>query len=138
MINSVAIVVLLPLLWLFTTYFGIVGAAIIWLLLNASYLLFGIPIMHRKILPTEKIIYYTQDLARPALSGILTATLLFFLIPKQENWAVLSASALFILSASGIASFLAAARVRSLAFDLFRHRNDIWKKLSESSYTNRS
>jgi O-antigen/teichoic acid export membrane protein len=138
MINSVAIVVLFPLLWLFTTHFGIVGAAIIWLLMNASYLLFGIPLMHRKLLPTEKIVYYTQDLARPALSGILTALLLFFLIPKQQNWAVLSASALFILSASGIASLLAAARVRSLAFDLFRHRNDIWKKLSESSYTNRS
>ncbi|AFM23493.1 lipopolysaccharide biosynthesis protein [Desulfomonile tiedjei] len=135
MINSAAIVVLLPLLWLFATHFGIVGAATIWLLINGSYLLFGIPAMHRKILPAEKIVYYIQDLARPALPAILTAILLFFLMPKQENWVVLAASALFVLSASGITSLLAAGRVRSLAFDLFRHRDNIWKKLSESSYT---
>ncbi|EIJ43128.1 membrane protein involved in the export of O-antigen and teichoic acid [Beggiatoa alba B18LD] len=64
-VNVIAIVILVPLLFLLASLYGAIGAAITWLLLNSSYVLVGIHFMHRRLLPTEKWQWYIADVFVP-------------------------------------------------------------------------
>lgn len=78
--NLVAAVVIVPLLIISANIYGMPGAAASWILLNLGYVLIGIQIMHRKLLKTEKLRWYRQDVGIPlitALSVILLGRLLF-------------------------------------------------------------
>jgi O-antigen/teichoic acid export membrane protein len=69
-LNVVAVVLLVPaILWVVPRY-GAVGAAWVWIALNAGYLLAGIPLMHRRLLPTEKWHWYVRDIGRPTLGAL--------------------------------------------------------------------
>lgn len=63
--NVIAIVILIPLLVLAIYFFNTIGAACIWIILNAGYLLITIPFMHKKIIPAEKKKWYLQDIIIP-------------------------------------------------------------------------
>jgi len=65
--NLIAVIVLIPLLiWLVSRY-GAIGAAFVWIILNISYFLIEIPIMHRRLLKTEMWRWYFQDVGLPLL-----------------------------------------------------------------------
>lgn len=49
----VSVIVYIPALWILTREMGAAAAAGIWLTLNLSYLLIGIPLMHRRLLTSE-------------------------------------------------------------------------------------
>jgi O-antigen/teichoic acid export membrane protein len=81
-------------------HFGLLGAALLWLLLNAGALLFTVPIMHRRVLQNEAKTWYLKDNGLPlcgALVGILSA---HALLPASEGvWeALLTISFAFCLS----------------------------------------
>ena len=69
-INIVAVVVIVPAIIWVTPLYGAVGAAWIWIGLNACYLLIGIHFMYRHILSTEKWRWYFQDIFMPIIAGI--------------------------------------------------------------------
>lgn len=74
-INLVAVVVLIPaILWIVPRY-GALGAAWIWVVLNAGYILVGIHLMHGRLLPKEKWRWYFSDVFLP-VSG--TIGVMFF------------------------------------------------------------
>ena len=75
--NIVSILVMVPLLFWLTSRYGGVGAAVVWLLLNLSYLLFLIPLMHQRLLPGELRRWYLEDVGLP-----LGATLFVVLIGR--------------------------------------------------------
>jgi hypothetical protein len=58
-----------------TTHYGAMGAASVWLVLNAGGVLFEIPIMHRRLLPEEKWQWYWQDVLIPLGAALLIAGL---------------------------------------------------------------
>lgn len=69
--NLVAVIVLAPAIYFATKYWGVVGAAFAWVLLNLGYSLVGIQIMHRRLLINEKWRWYWGDVGKPLLVVIL-------------------------------------------------------------------
>jgi O-antigen/teichoic acid export membrane protein len=78
--NIIAVILLVPLIIIMSMRYGATGAAIVWLLLNIGYVIFEIPIMHRRILIKEKWQWYWQDVTVPLIAGLSIAGLgrLFF------------------------------------------------------------
>lgn len=65
--NVVSIIVLIPFLIFGVYYYGAIGAAAIWVVLNIFLVLVPIQIMHRRILRGEKLRWYFEDLALPLM-----------------------------------------------------------------------
>jgi O-antigen/teichoic acid export membrane protein len=71
--NIIAVILLVPLTIYTTTHYGAAGAASIWLLLNVGYVVFEIPIMHRRLLRNEMWRWYGQDIGVPLIAGLFFA-----------------------------------------------------------------
>jgi O-antigen/teichoic acid export membrane protein len=74
--NLVSTFVTVPLLILLTERFGGPGAASVWLLINASYLLTQVQLMHRRYLIGERLHWYLEDLAIPLLVCIAVTSII--------------------------------------------------------------
>jgi O-antigen/teichoic acid export membrane protein len=70
----IAISILIPLLFPMAKYFGLVGAASIWVMLNILNLAIVVPIMHRRLLPGETWRYYS-DVGWPLLGAVATTAI---------------------------------------------------------------
>lgn len=68
--NTVALVVAVPLLLAMVARYGALGAATVWIVINAGYLLFELPIMHRRLLPGALSQVYLRDIGAPSLLAI--------------------------------------------------------------------
>jgi O-antigen/teichoic acid export membrane protein len=75
LLNAVSVVLLVPLMILLARWYGSVGAACVWLILNMGYTFIGLPIMHRRLLPAEKWRWYLQDVGRPLLGAAVVCTI---------------------------------------------------------------
>lgn len=73
--NVIAVIVLTPLIVLMTRAYGAIGGASVWVILNGSYILFTVHIMHKRLLPNEKWTWYVQDIGIPLLVSILIVSL---------------------------------------------------------------
>jgi len=74
-VNSVAVILLVPLIFFMTKRFGAVGGASVWLILNSGYLVFTIYFMHRRLLIAEKWRWYWQDVCIPLAGSLIIAGL---------------------------------------------------------------
>ena len=81
-INTVAVVILVPLLLWFVPIYGAIAAAWIWVSLNLWYLLIGTQFMYRRILKKEKWMWYRNDVGIPLLTASITAVLFRFIFPS--------------------------------------------------------
>jgi O-antigen/teichoic acid export membrane protein len=73
-INLIAVFFLVPAILLVTPQYGAIGAAWIWIVLNAAYVLIGVQFMYRQLLPGEKWRWYIEDVSIPI---IVAASILF-------------------------------------------------------------
>jgi O-antigen/teichoic acid export membrane protein len=71
----IAVILLVPLIIYLTMRYGVTGAAFAWLVLNLGMFFFEIPIMHRRLLQTEKMRWYWQDICVPLMAGLSFAVL---------------------------------------------------------------
>jgi O-antigen/teichoic acid export membrane protein len=71
--NLFAISITIPLLLYLTSHFGGAGAASVWLLVNASFLVVPLALMHRRILTTEARRLYIEDIGIPLLACSIAA-----------------------------------------------------------------
>ncbi len=111
-VNILAVCLMVPaILWVVPAY-GAIGAARVWVTLNAGYLVLAIPLMHRRLLPAEKWNWYRQDVAAPLAAAAATAFLCRWVMPHNLNrlgeFSVLLMTASWVL----IAAVWAAPRVR--------------------------
>ncbi|MEP4486862.1 oligosaccharide flippase family protein [Marinobacter alexandrii] len=84
-VNSISVALIVPaILWVVPRY-GAEGAALIWVTLNAGYILLGVHFMYRRILIAEKWRWYKADLISPLLSGSLAAYLIVLVMPAPET-----------------------------------------------------
>jgi O-antigen/teichoic acid export membrane protein len=83
--NVVAVALLVPLLFLVVPKYGGIGAAWVWVGLNAGYLLFGIYFMHLRVLPSEKWRWYGQDVITPASAALATALACRYCMPSRAS-----------------------------------------------------
>lgn len=108
-INAVAVVVFIPAILLITPRFGAAGVALVWVVLNASYLLFGIQLMHRRLMPSEKRYWYIYDTGIPTAASLFVAILFWLFHPGQLSRPVESA---WLLIAGLAISFAAVISIK--------------------------
>jgi O-antigen/teichoic acid export membrane protein len=89
-INIVAVAILIPaIMWIVPRY-GVLGAACIWIILNAGYVLVSIQFMHRKLMPKEKWSWYFSDILLPIFGAALPIMLAIMIHPTsyqhRELW----------------------------------------------------
>ena len=126
-INIVAVAIIVPAILWATPRYGAIGAAWVWVGLNAGYILIGIHFMYRRILTREKWCWYWQDVLMPLGAAFLGAGALGMLWPTDGG---ILADVTLLMLAAGIAmsaSLLAANRMRReqgprLNLFLFNHR----------------
>ena len=118
--NILLVIVIVPAILLVTPRFGAIGAAWIWVILNASYVIFGMHFICRRLLKEEKWGWYFQDVLFPigaCLAGVVT-TLMFF-DPAERGLIAELAKLILAASAGFIAAILAAGRIRKLLHHQF-------------------
>lgn len=119
--NLVAVVVLVPAIFWVVPRYGVIGAAWIWVILNAGYILISIQLMHRRLIKNDKWKWYFADVLLPASGSI---GIVFFVKQLhtesyQNRW-----NEFFILLIAGAfalcASAMLANRIRPRMLGLFR------------------
>ncbi len=84
-INTVAVAVLVPAILWVTPRYGAVGAAWVWVALNAGYVLLGMHFMYKRLLPQEKWKWYRHDVALPLLASTAVALLFSWMQPANAG-----------------------------------------------------
>jgi len=90
--NCVAIIILGPAVVLLATHFGAVGAAWVWVVLNAGYVLISLRFMHSRLLPGEQGDWYLRDVGLPLGGGLIAVSLARVAIPAAGSKALLCGS----------------------------------------------
>ncbi len=127
--NILAIALLMPALFWSVPRYGAIAAAMIWLVLNASYLVCQMPVMHRRLLPGELRAWYLNDVALPILGTVIVAGLALLIRPdaigNRFEWLV------FLVVLAGLtlsASLLLTATVRHQLFLAIRVVRANWTR----------
>lgn len=106
--NVIAVILLVPLMvWMVEMYQGI-GAAWAWLMLNLGYLIFEVPIMHRRLLKGEMGKWYRRDIIQPILIVTVIGLFARVIIPVDVSKLVMLLGMLITLALSFVAYMLAA------------------------------
>jgi O-antigen/teichoic acid export membrane protein len=84
-VNLVSVLVLVPLMIVLTNWYGALGAASVWVMLNSGQVLISIPIMHRRLLPTEKWQWYCSDIGLPFAVSFTVASAFRLMLPTSVN-----------------------------------------------------
>ena len=106
-VNLVAVAILVPAIFWVTPRYGAIGAAWVWVLLNAGYVLIGIHFMYRRLLPGEKWKWYGRDISLPILAAALAAGFLHLVQPEELG----RLAELFWFLATGLCIVVAAIAV---------------------------
>lgn len=83
--NLFAVVLIAPATYLLASYFGPIGAAWVWLILNCSYVLFMIRIMHKRILKEQMWHWFKYDFGFPSLAVIIVAVSWKLIFPSPDT-----------------------------------------------------
>jgi O-antigen/teichoic acid export membrane protein len=68
--NLIAIAVAVPLLLVAVSRYGALGAATVWIVINVGYLVFELPVMHRRLLPGDLAQVYVRDIGAPSVLAV--------------------------------------------------------------------
>lgn len=101
--NTVSLLILIPAMFCMIGKYGAVGAAIVWVALNVTYLVFQIPLMHRRLLRGEMSRWYVSDVGVPFVIILAVVLPSKWLLPPGIT---LTATAFWVI-ATAAASFLA-------------------------------
>jgi O-antigen/teichoic acid export membrane protein len=82
-INIFAVLFMVPSLIYITPRFGAIGAASIWIILNAGYILFGTLFMYRNSLSTEKWKWIINDILIPVFAAAITSAVCILIKPDN-------------------------------------------------------
>jgi O-antigen/teichoic acid export membrane protein len=110
--NLISVLVLVPtmvgLVWLW----GAIGAAVTWVLLNSGYVLIGIQVMHRRLLPGQQWRWYGHDVVLPASAALFVGLVGRLILPPDLPPVYMVPSLLLILALSSVAAAVAAPAIR--------------------------
>jgi O-antigen/teichoic acid export membrane protein len=106
-VNVIAVFFLVPLIIFMTTYYGAIGAASGWVILNSGYVLFTIQVMHRRLLPGEKWRWYREDVGLPFITALITAGLgrIVFSEPMTQPMMLIALISSYVITL-GITSYV--------------------------------
>lgn len=108
--NLVAVIILVPMILWAVPRYGAVGAAWIWVAVNAGYVLVSVNFMHMRLLPGEKMAWYIRDLAAPTISAGLVVGISFFSHPSLGRigdvaWVLCTGGLAYAAAAFGASEF---------------------------------
>ncbi len=117
--NLVAVVALVPTMFVLTSRFGAAGGASAWVMLNGAYVLGMVPLMHRRILRGEQWRWYGIDVGLPLIAALVAAGSCKWLfdylgaqgLPRLEVLACLAAIGLIPAGAAAAAAPAVRARL---------------------------
>lgn len=112
-VNAVGVIILIPVLFWAAPRYGAIGAAWVWVSINASYIFVVIHIMHRYLLPKEKWTWYRSDVMYPATAAVFVAYAAQWISPIPES----KIGQLLWLVLTGMASLTAALLFASIVRD---------------------
>jgi O-antigen/teichoic acid export membrane protein len=117
--NIAAAIVLVPAILVMAPRYGAPGAALVWLVLNAGYLVFNVPVMHTRLLRGELWRWYRDDLVRPVVGALLTVTLGRWFMPEEAS-KLMAASWIFgVWALALVTCALLAPRIRPALLNRF-------------------
>ncbi len=111
--NSVAVLVLAPMIYLMSTRYGGEGAAWVWLMLNLAYVLLMLPIMHRRLLSGELRGWFIVDTGGPLVAALVVAGLWKLMTGTPSTYAAILINLFCVSLLTAIAAGLAASQVRT-------------------------
>jgi len=82
--NALIVVGLVAGIYLLTPIYGAIGAAWIWLIMNAVYLIISSHFMHRKLIQCEKWKWYFSDILLPSIGGVCVVLLVSEFYSRQS------------------------------------------------------
>jgi O-antigen/teichoic acid export membrane protein len=118
-VNTVSVILLIPAIYMGVSKYGVEAAAVVWILLNAGYVIIGLPLMHRSLLPAEKWRWYGQDVLVPLCAALVPLTIVreFTSPPVMskplESLAAVAAAAITVLIAATLATPLGRSQMHS-------------------------
>lgn len=119
---------LIPSLIFLILHYGAVGAAAVWVILNAGYLLITMQFMHRRLLQDEKWRWYIRDVSFPLGVSLAVAALGRWLLPQQlaPLWLALYLAVLWL--AATLAAILVTPHLRGQLISYLPYgRRNLWK-----------
>ena len=87
--NLIAVIFFVPLVIISALFYGAVGGAIAWLVLNAGFLFVWIPVMHRRLLRNEIWKWYGLDILVPLITCVVVAGVGRIMIHGQLSQSVI-------------------------------------------------
>ena len=115
-INSFFIVGLVPTLVYATVHYGPVGAAAVWVALNAIYLLVGLPLTHQRLLKGEAGLWFRTDVCLPFLAMLPVIGLGRWMLAGPVSPSASLGSLALVLFCSLFAAAAAAPAIRDWMF----------------------
>jgi len=85
MVNSVAVLVLVPASVVASNFWHAEGAASVWIALNLGYVFIATPLMHRRLLIGELGAWYVRDLLLPLVPAVVVVSAARVLVPFDEH-----------------------------------------------------
>ena len=79
-VNTIAVVLLVPAIFLVTPSYGAVGAAWVWALLNTGYVTIAMHYMYKKLMPEEKWRWYWHDVIKQLMPAIIVMVIIKLII----------------------------------------------------------
>jgi len=115
--NIIAVIVLVPAIYFATLRWGATGAAMIWIILNAAYLLIGNHVMHLRLLKNDKWQWYMNDLIKPLIS-VLAVCWFAQTVLKDGMGLWITVTALFVILVLSISAAIASSSLlRSMFYN---------------------
>lgn len=119
-VNTVAVVLIVPLVTLLGRRYGVVGAAAGWAILNVSYVLVTLRLMHQRLLPGELTRWYVVDVGRPLLGAVAVGVALRLFLPMPSGRAATFAAVLLVGVCTLAGAVLMAPSVRARGVEALR------------------
>ena len=115
--NAIAVVVIVPAIFLATRRFGGPGAAAVWVVLNALYIAISVPMTHHRVLKREVAHWYANDFGKPLLVAGGCAAIARLLLPHDLN----ALGTILYVGVSGLVVIVITALVLPHVRTLARH-----------------
>jgi O-antigen/teichoic acid export membrane protein len=124
-VNIGQAIVLFPAIVFAASRYGAVGAAVIWVIMNSTYMFAMMPILFRRYLRNEKWKWYLLDVGRPLTGAVAAGIVMLRLLPHQLSPCVTATYLLSTLALMTAISILLAPTVRTwigkVVLGLWRH-----------------
>lgn len=110
--NALYLVMLIPSVIWATNAYGMVGAGWTWLIANAVYFLFWVPLVHRKFAPGLQVDWLLSDIGRPIALPITMMTLIWQYVHWSDTRLALGIALITVAAALGLLACSLADRIK--------------------------